>query len=115
VNFFLLLDHDEYNGDLKSAREVSRLDILPLPKSVSEANNWGSRYVVNVCRNNSLVNVFYVAESRSNSAKELAKAAEYMPCTHAPRHFIQQLLLITRHIVDTKMTSWWLSLMETKV
>ncbi|KAL7488126.1 hypothetical protein ACHAW6_013715 [Cyclotella cf. meneghiniana] len=36
-------DHDEYNGDLKSARAVSRLDILPLPKSVPEANNWGSR------------------------------------------------------------------------
>lgn len=115
MNLFLSLDHDEYNGDLKSARAVSRLDILPLPKSVPEANNWGSRYVVNVCRSHAFANLSNVAESRNNSAEELAKAAEYMPCTQAPRHFIQQQLLITLHIVEMKMTSWWLSLMETKV
>eukprot|EP00578_Thalassiosira_sp_NH16_P018550 CAMPEP_0181099212 /NCGR_PEP_ID=MMETSP1071-20121207/12540_1 /TAXON_ID=35127 /ORGANISM="Thalassiosira sp., Strain NH16" /LENGTH=907 /DNA_ID=CAMNT_0023181861 /DNA_START=166 /DNA_END=2889 /DNA_ORIENTATION=- len=36
-------DNDEYNGDIKSARSVNRQHILPLPRSFSEASDWGFR------------------------------------------------------------------------
>mmetsp|Transcript_5859 Transcript_5859/g.12165 ORF Transcript_5859/g.12165 Transcript_5859/m.12165 type:complete len:622 (-) Transcript_5859:1490-3355(-) len=36
-------DNDDYNGDMSSARAMSRQQILPLPRTYAEANDWATR------------------------------------------------------------------------
>lgn len=41
-------DNDEFTGDVNSARAIPRQHVLPLPRSFSEASDWGTRIRKNV-------------------------------------------------------------------